>query len=251
MYFSRLLTRYSIGSFISFCDHDKSKNEISTSHNRPHFKFHSMNHNNNFKIIHFVRHAEGTHNLAAQLESVTAYLREDLEDAELTEKGKKQCQELHLDSSKKYQNIQLVVVSPMNRTMQTALLSFPQYINIVPWIAKEEIREKTGIHPCDKRKSISEHQIRYPKIDFSEIESNDDIIYPKYNSREPVQDVIDRATVFLNWLMRRPEREILVVTHSAFLEVLFEQVLHADEMSHNQRFYNCELRTIILTNLTK
>ena len=181
----------------------------------------------NAKRIHFVRHAQGFHNVAGETDpifgiiypychynniiipiitipitiipititpiiltttSLSGYLREDLEDAMLTSLGEQQCNDLakSLDS-KFFQNIKLILVSPMRRTIQTAIYSFPNQVKDkkVIFLANELIREQTGLHPCDRRRTISNQSLDFPRIDFSKIESDKDPIYKLYILREP------------------------------------------------------------------
>ncbi len=193
------------------------------------------------KQIHFLRHAHGKHNEVGEVD-YTQYQREDLVDAELTELGIQQC--LRLKESMKPINPQLIVTSPMRRTLQTAVNSFPHLIESIPWIALECIREQTGFHPCDKRFPISHHRENYPFIDFGEIEHEDDPLYHLYEGREPNPDLDDRARQFLAWLEKRPESEILVVTHAAFLRGLIQRVLFPN--GEMERFDNCEIRSFVL-----
>ena len=90
--------------------------------------------------------------------------------------------------------------------------------------------------------------IRFPNFDFSEIVHNEDVFYS--NERETDEHCCDRAVKFLEWLNKRPEKCIAVVTHSSFLRHLFGQFgenLHKDDMDNMQRLAgNCELRSIVL-----
>jgi len=74
------------------------------------------------KIIHFVRHAEAEHNLAV-LTDPDAYINPLYEDARLTAKGFDQCNQLRerLIASNRLSGVELVVVSPMRRTLQVAV----------------------------------------------------------------------------------------------------------------------------------
>ncbi|KAL6995223.1 hypothetical protein U1Q18_005358, partial [Sarracenia purpurea var. burkii] len=89
-------------------------------------------------------------------------------------------------------------------------------LNCPTFVAVEFCREHLGVHPCDRRKSISEYKPLFPAIDFSLIESDADILW-KPDVREKNEEVAARGMKFLNWLWTRKEKEIAVVTHSGFL----------------------------------
>jgi len=110
---------------------------------------------NRTKTIHFVRHAEGTHN-----EANAAY-GDDTPctfstpgswkhlDARLTDKGIKQCitaKETLLADVKP----ELVVVSPFTRTLQTAHLMFAG--KDIPFMVHHLCQERWGKFTCDKRR---------------------------------------------------------------------------------------------------
>jgi broad specificity phosphatase PhoE len=201
----------------------------------------------NTKIVHFVRHAEGYHNVAGRVDPLFGYLREDLEDAVLTEVGIAQCKALYADSENRMQNAQLLVVSPMNRTMQTATIGFAHLKGKIPWIAIEDLRERTGLHPCDRRRSISDHRASFGHVDFSFVADDADPLFWKYKLREPNAHVIQRARRFVEWLKERPEKEVIVVSHHGYLLDLMGEVLqttHPDSDAID--FKNCEMRTFIV-----
>jgi hypothetical protein len=76
-----LLLKRSITSFysasISHCDIEKRDVAIKS------LKIES----DRSKIVHFVRHAQGHHNVAGLLDPVNGYLKDEFEDAGLTELG--------------------------------------------------------------------------------------------------------------------------------------------------------------------
>ncbi|XWS21360.1 hypothetical protein CRYUN_Cryun30bG0048900 [Craigia yunnanensis] len=146
------------------------------------------------KTLHLVRHAQGIHNVAGEKDQA-AYLSEDLFDAHLTPLGWQQVDNLrkHVQETGLSKKINLVIVSPLLRTMQTAVgvfggegykdgIDLPPLmmenageshrpaissLNCPPFVAVELCREHLGVHPCDRRKSISEYQPFFPAIDFS------------------------------------------------------------------------------------
>ncbi|EPS67174.1 hypothetical protein M569_07602, partial [Genlisea aurea] len=148
----------------------------------------------------------------------------------------------YVHSSGIYDKVELVVVSPLLRTMQTAVGVFGgdgyvngadvpalmvenswsndhpaiSSLNSPPFVAMELCREHLGQHWCDKRRSISEYKPIFPAIDFSLIESDDDVLW-KHDIREKNEELAARGLKFFDWLSKRKEKEIAVVTHSGFL----------------------------------
>lgn len=140
-------------------------------------------------------------------------------------------------------NTELVVTSPLTRCLQTALLSFPTLVadannadsdtNNIPFVAHEAIRETVN-YACDRRRSISELEPHYhERVCFRAIEHDHDELWESYvrrlgsteewdKHRESAElyAVADRARDFLEWVRERPEQNIVVCTHSAFLRCI-------------------------------
>jgi broad specificity phosphatase PhoE len=204
------------------------------------------------KIVHFVRHAEGEHNVVGEV-NYEDYLREDLEDAVLSEHGVSQCKQLYGEciESGAVNDAELLVVSPMRRTLQTAVHSFPHLIGKIPWIAHELAREQTGLHPCDRRRPTSELKGEFAMVNFDLIEHEQDPYYYQFTeAREPDDVIISRGRQLLQWLGTRTERNIVVVTHSAYLRIVLTNVtnLGTDDDRH-PHFRNCEMRSYAMNLL--
>lgn len=202
------------------------------------------------KKIHFVRHAQGFHNVAGETDPIFGYLREDLEDAMLTELGKQQCEQLSSSlDTKFFKDIKLILVSPMRRTIQTALYSFPNHAKDkkIIFLANELIREQTGMHPCDRRRTITQQKLDYPRIDYSVIVSDVDPIYKLYTFREPEKICAERGKKFMEYLFSLDEKDIIVVTHSAWLRHLFKHVLKAKDFTDDGRFANGQMKSFIIS----
>ncbi|KAK1323138.1 hypothetical protein QJS10_CPA02g00187 [Acorus calamus] len=228
------------------------------------------------KTVHLVRHAQGIHNVEGEKDN-KAYLSPALFDAHLTPLGWEQVESLrkHVHACGLTKRIDLVITSPLLRTMQTAVgvfggetyvdgLSVPPLMvanagnssrsailstNCPPFIAVEDCREHLGVHPCDKRRSISEYQQIFPAIDFSLIENDEDVLWTA-DKREANEHVAARGTKFINWLWTRKEKEIAIVTHSGFLYHTLKKIandcnpLIKEEISTH--FHNCELRSMVM-----
>jgi len=243
------------------------------------------------KKIHFIRHAEGHHNVATMKTGNNDCLTVDhagkcpaehpLWDARLTDVGVAQAKALraHLASrpsgGKSFTSFDLVVVSPLTRTCETALHVFgrarkpgcpvfldggmappespeakaKQKVAAPRILVREECRERWGKFVCDGRRAISEIYEEFPDFDFSEVENDEDVFYSG-NDRETDEHCCERALHFLQWLNNRPEKCIAVVTHSSFLRHLFTQFggnLAQDDQELMQRTAgNCELRSVVM-----
>ena len=118
------------------------------------------------KRIFFIRHAEGTHNVAERESTFTpkenVLLAENTGmthwDARLTPKGEDQCAALKNSirgdgvwGYAKPLNLDLVVVSPLTRCLQTAVLSLgdPSGAGAPPFLASELCRERVADFMCD------------------------------------------------------------------------------------------------------
>ncbi|KAK4751482.1 hypothetical protein SAY87_004964 [Trapa incisa] len=133
-------------------------------------------------------------------------------------------------------------------------------LNCPPFIAVELCREHLGVHPCDKRRSISECRPLFPVIDFSlaselskrfHIEHEEDVLWEP-DVREKDEEVAIRGREFLNWLWTRKEKEIAIVSHSRFLYHTlnaFGKDCHPSIKSEMcWHFANCELRSMVLVD---
>eukprot|EP01018_Ginkgo_biloba_P002432 Gb_21976 [translate_table: standard] len=230
------------------------------------------------KTLHLVRHGQGYHNVEGE-KDYKAYMSYEFVDASLTPLGWEQVDNLrkHVRKNGIASKIELVVTSPLMRTMQTAVGVFggggymdgitspPLMVagagksnraaisssDCPPFIVVEWCREHMGVHPCDKRKSISEYQPLFPAVDFSLIESDEDILW-KADVREKEEEVAARGRAFLNWLLTRKEKEIAIVSHSGFLIHtlgLFGKDYHPLVKNEiHKAFANCELRSMVIAD---
>ena len=207
------------------------------------------------KVLHVVRHAQGYHNLPG------ADVRSDeCLDAKLTPQGHEQCAALAQITSGAAcawtaEGTQLVVSSPLTRTLDTAKRSFPAQLAqaSTPFIAHEAIRETVNF-ACDARRPLEEIQKEFPEADFANCDwsrkgsatgdggggdggggggGGADRIWKEMEGRFGPADthrrsrestvpgaVLDRAQSFVHWMAARKETEIAVVSHSAFLNTV-------------------------------
>lgn len=222
------------------------------------------------KVVHFVRHGEGWHNVGLPNR-----------DAQLTPKGWQQAHALgsHMKRYPVTREVQLVVVSPLMRALETAAGAFGslgdndrlgspilmtaqnevrdvctahETISCRPgikYLVNEACRERLSTGLCDARSDRCTAKTKFPGFDFSMVKSEKDDWW-KPGNLESEAEVVLRGRRFLQWLMTLPETNIAVVTHSAFL--WFTLLGFGVEFSRPvrqklQKWYeNCEMRTVVL-----
>lgn len=155
--------------------------------------------------IHCVRHAQGFHNLTVA--------NHTMHDPLLTPLGEEQCRKLQKDFPA-MKEVDLVVASPLKRTIHTALLGFEPAIQEkkLTIIGMPELQETSDL-PCDTGSApeeIAKHFEGKP-LDLQ-------LVKPGWNSKRmkwaPTAPAIEkRARDARQWLMARPEKDIVVVTH--------------------------------------
>ncbi|KAL9189827.1 hypothetical protein ACHAXT_009502 [Thalassiosira profunda] len=233
------------------------------------------------KVVHFLRHGQGTHNqlykewtdrtgvpldLSETDPVKNPMLLPEIVDARLTQKGMDQCAQTRSAASE-LQGIELVVVSPLMRTLETAHIAFEDHLphnagaRNVKWIAHEGIREELGMLMCNRRRPLSETAIEFPHVDYTHLpEGEEDTLWDAYaeqntnggiTQRESIETMSHRAYHFLTtFVHKRPEREMAVVGHSAWLLAMTGAVLdvheEGEEGAITSMFGQAELRSLEL-----
>ncbi|KAI9708639.1 MAG: hypothetical protein M1820_003857 [Bogoriella megaspora] len=172
------------------------------------------------KTIHLVRHAQGYHNLTPTNHSMP--------DPTLTPFGESQCQSLsttfpHPPSPTSF----LTVSSPLKRTLTTTLLTFPSISPTHPILAYHLFQETSSL-PCDIASPLSKLKKEYAgkSIDFSLLEEEErergsEGWRTKMGKWGTSKGALERrAREAREWLWRRGEEEVVVVTHGGFLHWL-------------------------------
>jgi len=122
------------------------------------------------KTVYFVRHAEALHNEAFKVRGRAAYEDPCFVDPELTPLGVQQCLALRPQAAAVQASLELLVVSPLRRTLETAVHAFgPPVGERAPWVAHEAVRERIGRNTCDRRRALSVIQAEHPAVDFSHV----------------------------------------------------------------------------------
>lgn len=139
----------------------------------------------------------------------------------LTPYGEVQCRELSHDFPY-HNNIDLLVCSPLRRTIYTTLLAFGSEVERgIKIIALPELQETSDI-PCDTGSDvvILKQEMEGKAVDLS-------LLHEDWNSKKgrwtaDASSIDLRAKIARQWLKDRPEKEIVVVTHGGFLHFFTE-----------------------------
>jgi broad specificity phosphatase PhoE len=176
------------------------------------------------KLIHLIRHAEGTHNVNGD------YKSEQNIDARLTARGMNQCQAF---AARTVLEADCLVTSPLTRCVQTAIHACPHLLQdpSVSVYANDAWRETVNYN-CDRRRTIQEIQSEFPQVDFHSVPTeNEDTLWEHYRIRlghnwdthmesAELGRVAHRGRIALDDLQQRPEARIVVCTHSALLRCI-------------------------------
>merc|ERR1711939_168036 len=133
-----------------------------------------------YKLLFLGRHGNGYHNIAERYYGNEAWdchfsaLDGDPDDimvwsdAHLSKEGRRQAAEVNdfwkaQIKEEKMSLPQAYVVSPLDRALQTAEITFQGLVDKFQPTVMERLREGTGIHTCDRRSTVSYVRGRYPE----------------------------------------------------------------------------------------
>ena len=166
------------------------------------------------KTLYCIRHGLSLHNKLYHKHGSKTFYDNDYVDTMLIPEGKQQARILG-ETWDEINNIELVIVSPLKRTLETAVNIF-EGID-VPIIALEICREfPMGLHTCNKRSNKEELELLYPRVNFDDIISNKDDLW---NDKEEESKISLNSRIILvkEYIKNRPEKNIAFVNHAAFI----------------------------------
>ena len=177
------------------------------------------------KKIYFIRHAESLHNV---LEQKYAY-KEEMEkwnvlDPKLTEKGIQQTNHTIEKIKESGINFEAVFVSPLSRTIQTYFLIEKELNKEAKIFVTDFARELMSYLDKNKGKKLSllKEEYKNTKLNFEYMTKEFwwfDLGQNKDNEYEGT-DFSLRLQLFALWLAFRPEKNMLIISHShVFIEM--------------------------------
>lgn len=152
------------------------------------------------KTLYGIRHGQAWHNVLFDTMGEKAYA--DYQDTSLTTKGMEQA------ATAESPDIDLVLVSPLIRTLQTAHIMFPNK----PQIALECLKEyPQHTEICNKRSNATVLKRLFPRVDFSDLQTE------QQSWPAPV-DHEQNIGVIKNIIHASKQRRIAIVSHSSWLK---------------------------------
>ena len=166
------------------------------------------------KNIYCIRNGISLHNVLYKKYGSNIFKNLEYKDPVLTPEGHAQSIQLG-ETWDQINNIELIIVSPLKRTLQTAHNIFKN--KNIPMIALDYCREyPLGLHSCNKRNTREELEILYPNVGFSSLKTNyDELWYPK--REETIEELNSRILQVINFIKYRPENNIAFVNHNSFI----------------------------------
>lgn len=166
------------------------------------------------KILYCIRHGLAEHNINYQKYGVSTFYDSKYVDTSLIPEGFRQVRGLRREWNQLH-TIELVIVSPLKRTLQTAAELFKEHS--VPMIALECSREyPMGLQTCNKRSPRDSLKIKYPQVNFDDLQTNyDEMWFP--HREETLEELNSRIEKLKEFIVSRPETHIALVNHSSFI----------------------------------
>ena len=193
-----------------------------------------MNYSNNTKTVYLIRHGQSNHNTAPVFQS---------RDSSLSVEGIKQAQALARRISKV--SFDVLLTSPLSRARETA----------------EIISRQTGMKP-EFSELFVERVMPSAILGKPHMDTNANFLWREWEKSlytpglhiedsENYDDLILRADEALNFLEKRTEASIIVVSHGYFLRTIIARVLLGESLSaenfHNfQKFISMENTAITI-----
>lgn len=203
------------------------------------------------KVLHLIRHGEAMHNQAfleaaasGQAKASLAMLPE-LFDPSLSAVGHAAASDLATRVSLLCPPPELMVVSPLRRTLETSSILLAAGPTCVA-VAHEAARERYGKNIYDRRRSRTEQGASFPQIDFALVISDEDTLWDQHQ-REDLTSTAERASALLDFLSDQAAEVIAVVSHSVLLSAFLNVAVEVDGQELGSYMAPAELRSIVVS----
>ena len=167
-----------------------------------------------------IRHGEAEHNTLYKSIGLAAYQHPSVVDSTLTNYGIEQAKEINKQILN-IPDIDVVFVSPLTRALQTCAEAIRNYPGVPVIVLDDLIEYPNTIDTPNKRKPVSILKEQYPSYDFSNITSNEELIWNKR-----VMETLEQCQVRVDKLVEHikdkysDKSKILIVGHSSWISLL-------------------------------
>ena len=186
------------------------------------------------KTLYCIRHGLAEHNINYGKFGSTTFYDPNFVDTSLVKEGFDQANQLR-ESWKEIDDIELVIVSPLQRTLQTAIEIFKE--KEVPILSLEIVREyPLGKQTCNKRSPLSILKKKYPRVNFHDFKSENDEVWLSHRE-ETIDELNVRIDLFKQYILQRPETKIAFINHGSFIGQMKDNHIryldnHQEELKH-------------------
>jgi broad specificity phosphatase PhoE len=185
-----------------------------------------------YKMLYIIRHGQSIHNVKekevgrAEWDRYWSKLSGDgamyWEDAALTDFGEQQARNMFTAAISTIPRPEAIYTSPLRRCLRTTELAFAHLLHTRTPSIKENLRERLGVHTCDKRSSKTFIASTYPSFNIDPGFSEDDKLW-KPDVRETFEEHVVRSKNLLNEIFNEKKESVFVslTTHSGAIMALF------------------------------
>ena len=184
------------------------------------------------KKLFCIRHGTSEHNVRYYEIGELAF--NEKEDTTLLASGIEEARNLGSNWTE-IDNIELVLVSPLSRTLETATQIFTTQIfdKKIPMIALDCLIEWTQHSElCNKRKAKKDIVDKYPHVNFDRIANE---LYWNSKENESYESLKERVEFAKSWIRMRKENKIAIVSHSSYLA----EFLNGEIIDKNDQLKHC------------
>lgn len=155
-----------------------------------------------------------------------------LADPELTSRGLSQAELVNKywkDEEERQAGLpepEVLYSSPFTRALDTCKISFADVLSRgQKTLVVENIREHNGVNTCDKRRTRSYIEKRFPEFDIENGFTEEDELWEK-DRRETEEEMEDRARKVMDLVFERPGTFVSITAHSGWARVALRVVNH-------------------------
>tara|TARA_B100000925_G_scaffold270670_1_gene233336 strand:+ start:1436 stop:2023 length:588 start_codon:yes stop_codon:yes gene_type:complete len=175
------------------------------------------------KTLYCIRHGTSEHNVRYKEVGHVAF--NEKMDTKLVDSGIAESINLGITWDKR-DYIDLVIVSPLSRTLETCSNIFKNTnTNII--VLDDLIEYPQHAEICNKRENKSVIEELYPRFDFSQLSETREWDSSK---SETYGELKQRSNNIKQWILNRPEKNICIVAHCSFLLAFMNDDITKDKI---------------------